>query len=229
MHTVSGPDTRFAEVADRAATTEIRPEFEISPAPSPSRLAPHACTLTAVAVAEGDQPGWESASGRFVLLHDPDGVDEWQGSYRAVIFARCEVEAEMLADPLVHEVAWSWTLEALAPLRASQAGGTVTVSTGNSFGMMADRRPDGLIEVRASWTPGLLDDPVIAATQTGTTSGATSGTATDTAPETATDANLGDDIDDHVRAWIDVLARLAGLPPLPPGVPTVTARRARGS
>ncbi len=216
MHTVSGPDTRFAEVADRAAATDIRPEFEISVAPSPSRLAPHACTLTASSVAADDEPGWQSASGRFVLLHDPDGVDEWQGCYRAVIFARCEVEAEMLADPLVHEVAWSWTLEALAPLRATQAGGTVTVSTGNSFGMMADRRPDGLIEVRASWTPGLDDDPMFSASASSDT-------------EDDTGSQRGDAIDDHVRAWIDVLARLAGLPPLPPGVPTVTARRARGS
>jgi len=149
-------------------------------------------------------------------LHDPDGVDEWQGCYRAVIFARCEVEAEMLADPLVHEVAWSWTLEALAPLRATQAGGTVTVSTGNSFGMMADRRPDGLIEVRASWTPGLDDDPMFSASASSDT-------------ENDSGSQRGDAIDDHVRAWIDVLARLAGLPPLPPGVPTVTARRARGS
>jgi hypothetical protein len=212
VHTVSSPDTRFAEIAEQAAAAQIRPEFEIAPAPSPSRLAPHACTLTATSVAPDDDAGWESASGRFVLLHDPDGVDEWQGSYRAVIFARCEVEAEMLADPLVHEVAWSWTMDALRPLQATQVGGTVTVSTGNSFGMMADRRPDGLIEVRASWTPGLSVDSSFA--------GST---------HEDDDANAGDRIQDHVHAWVDVLAQLAGLPPLPPGVPTVTARRARGS
>ena len=199
MHTISDPDTHFAEIADRAAAVEVRPEFEIKPAPSPSRLAPHACTLTAHAVAPDGEPGWESASGRFVLLHDPDGVDEWEGNYRAVIFARCDVEAEMLADPLVHEVAWSWTVDALEPLHTAQIGGTVTVSTGTSFGIMSDRPADGLIEVRASWTPLLEMD------------------------------TAGGDIQDHVSAWIDVLAQIAGLPPLPPGVPTVTARRARNT
>jgi hypothetical protein len=210
VHTVSDPDTRFAEIAESAASTQVRPEFEIAQAPSPSRLAPHACTLTAIAVAPDEAPGWESASGRFVLLHDPDGVEEWQGCFRAVIFARCEAEAEMLADPLVHEVAWSWTLDALRPLQATQVGGTVTVSTGNSFGMMADRRPDGLIEVRASWTPGLSTES--------------------NAHASAPDESAGNDsIQEHVGAWVDVLAQLAGLPPLPPGVPTVTARRARNS
>ncbi|HEV8024088.1 MAG TPA: DUF3000 family protein [Candidatus Nanopelagicales bacterium] len=210
MHTVSSPDTRFAEIAERAAAAQVRPEFEISSAPAPSRLAPHACTLTAASVAPDDQAGWESASGRFVLLHDPDGVDEWQGSFRAVIFARCEVEAEMLADPLVHEVAWSWTLDALASLHATNVGGTVTVSTGTSFGIMSDRRADGLIEVRASWTPGLL------------------AIATDS-PTDNDSLGADDDVQDHVRAWIDVLSQLAGLPPQPLGVPTVTARRARQS
>ena len=201
MHTVSGPDVDFAAVADRAAECEVRPEFEISTAPSPSRLAPHACALTAQAASGPADSSWESASGRFVLLHDPDGVDEWEGTFRAVIFARCDVESEMLADPLVHEVAWSWTTDALEPLHTAQIGGTVTVSTGTSFGTMSERRPDGLIEVRASWTPAPNDHG----------------------------AELADDIGDHVRAWIDVLARLAGLPPLPPGVASVGSRRARAT
>lgn len=149
----------------------------------------------------GDEASWASATGRFVLLHDPDGVEEWEGTFRAVIFARCDVEPEMLADPLVHEVAWSWTIDALEPLATAQEGGTVTVSTGTSFGTMSERAGDGLIEVRASWTP---------------------------VPDTD-GAGMQDDIQDHVRAWIDVLARLAGLPPLPPGVPMVSARRARGT
>lgn len=199
MHPVSDPDVNFAEIADRASACEVRPEFEVATAPSPSRLAPYACTLTAQAGQAPEDATWESASGRFVLLHDPDGVDEWEGTFRAVIFARCDVEAEMLVDPLVHEVAWSWTTDALEPLRTAQIGGTVTVSTGTSFGTMAERRPDGLIEVRASWTPALGPG----------------------------DRESADDIEDHVRAWIDILGRLAGLPPLPPGVSSVGARRAR--
>lgn len=201
MHTVSSPDLDFATIAERAAATDIRPEFEIQTAPSPSRLAPHAFTLSASGVGSDEDASWVSASGRFVLLHDPDGVEEWEGTFRAVIFARCDVESEMLSDPLVHEVAWSWATDALDALNTTQVGGTVTVSTGTSFGTMADRPGDGLIEVRASWTPMPQTDGI----------------------------GMADAIEDHVQAWIDVLARLAGLPPLPPGVPTVAARRARGT
>ena len=203
MHTVSGPTSDFAEVAQRAIDTPVRPEFDTEQAPSPQRLAPDAMTLVAhpVGAGGGNEPSnsWESASGRFVLLHDPDGVDEWEGSYRVVVFARCDVEAELLADPLIHEVAWSWVLDSLIDVGAEQLGGTVTVTSGTSFGTLTDRADDGLIEVRASWTP--------------------------TPPESG--LGLRGDISAHVNAWIDILAQVAGLPPLPPGVATVAARRAQ--
>ena len=172
----------------------IRPEFSIEQAPSPQRLAPHAFTLTADAVTEGSSASVgahvESASGRFVVLHDPDGVDEWEGNNRIVIFARCDVEPELLADPLIHEVAWSWVTEALDNHEVAQLGGTVTVSSGTSFGSMVERPGDGLVEIRASWTP------------------------------------LEDDLTIHLSLWIEILATLAGLPPVPAGVATVGGRRA---
>lgn len=203
MRSVSGPPSNFAEVAQRALDTIVRDEFLTEQAPSPQRLAPDAVTMTAHANGPGtsgaDGAAWETASGRFVLLHDPDGVDEWEGSYRVVIFARCDVEAELLADPLVHEVAWSWVRDALNAVQCAQLGGTVTVSSGTSFGTLRDRADDGLIEVRASWTPTPDESGV----------------------------SPSDDISDHVHAWIDVLAQLAGLPPVPAGVTSVAARRAR--
>ncbi len=143
----------------------IRPEFSIEQAPSPQRLAPQAFTLTADAVTDGSSASVgahvESASGRFVVLHDPDGVDEWEGNDRIVIFARCDVEPELLADPLIHEVAWSWVTEALDNHEVAQLGGTVTVSSGTSFGSMAERPGDGLVEIRASWTPSMMTSPII--------------------------------------------------------------------
>ena len=172
----------------------IRPEFSIEQAPSPQRLAPQSFTLTADAVTDGSSATVgahvESASGRFVVLHDPDGVDEWEGNDRIVIFARCDVEPELLADPLIHEVAWSWVTEALDNHEVAQLGGTVTVSSGTSFGSMAERPGDGLVESRASWTP------------------------------------LHDDLTVHLALWIEILATLAGLPPVPAGVATVGGRRA---
>lgn len=205
VHSVPATDAAFVTAAERLMAASIRPEFEIEQAPAPQRLAPHALTLVADAAETGtDSPVAalsESATGRFVLLHDPDGVDEWAGTFRVVVFARCDAEAEMLVDPLIHEVAWSWVTESLLDLTVAQVGGTVTISSGTSFGTMADRPGDGLVEVRASWTP----------------------LPTESQPDVA------ETMAEHLHAWIDILARLAGLPPLPAGVPNMAAHRIRSS
>ena len=194
MHSAPAPHEAFETRVQALLDVPIRPEFSIEQAPSPQRLAPHAFTLTADAVTDGSSASVgahvESASGRFVVLHDPDGVDEWEGNDRIVIFARCDVEPELLADPLIHEVAWSWVTEALDNHEVAQLGGTVTMSSGTSFGSMAERPGDGLVEIRASWTP------------------------------------LDDDLTVHLALWIEILATLAGLPPVPAGVATVGGRRA---
>ena len=161
MHSVPAPHEAFETRVQALLDVPTRPEFSIEQAPSPQRLAPHAFTLTADAVTDGSSASVgthvESASGRFVVLHDPDGVDEWEANDRIVIFARCDVEPELLADPLIHEVAWSWVTEALDNHEVAQLGGTVTV---------------------------------------------------------------------HLSLWIEILATLAGLPPVPAGVATVGGRRA---
>ena len=176
----------------------MRPDFELDEAPAPQRLAPSAVALTA----EMSDPESDLASGRFVLLHDPDGVDEWSGCFRAVVFVRATLEDDMADDPLLHDVGWSWVTESLASrgCRTTQLGGTVTRTSGRSFGTMADRPSDGFVEIRASWTP-------IEAPDTG---------------------EVLDDMGAHVSAWVDLMAQAAGLPPLPPGVAHVGARRRRG-
>jgi hypothetical protein len=203
VHSVPSSDAAFVAAAQRLAQASVRPEFEIEQAPAPQRLAPHALTFVADAVPMGGPLAdlSESATGRFVLLHDPDGVDEWAGTFRVVVFARCDVEPEILGDPLIHEVAWSWVTETLETLPAAQVGGTVTISAGTSFGTMAERPGDGLVEIRASWTPLPTEDG-------------------HDVPATITD---------HLDAWIEIVARLAGLPPLPAGVPHMAAHRSRSS
>lgn len=191
----------------------VRPEFRVEQAPSPQRLAPRSFTLTAEAIEGAGSHAVgalsDSATGRFVILHDPDGVDEWEGTYRIVIFARCDVEPELLSDPLVHEVAWSWVTEALGDREIAQLGGTVTISSGSSFGTMAERPGDGLVEVRASWTPLL-------------------GPTSETQLDTSVQDTVGS-LTDHMGVWIDVLAKLAGLPPVPPGVSTLAGYRTQQS
>lgn len=210
MQSIFGPVSDFPAVAESALGTTVRTEFEIEETRSPKRLAPFALTLVAQASNLSDKG--DGVHGRFVVLHDPDGVDEWRGCYRVVVFARSDAEFELLNDPLVHEVAWSWVRDALEPLHCTYLGGTVTVSSGTSFGTMASRRDDGIIEVRASWTPEAHpSEPSVE-----DSAGSPQKTLADVMPE-------------HVRAWIDVLSHLAGLPPMPPGVASVAARRARST
>lgn len=193
---VTGADA-FALALEQVKAVDVRPEFELDEAPAPQRLAPSAVALTA----DMADPDSEAASGRFVLLHDPDGVEEWDGSFRAVVFVRAALESDLVDDPMLHDVGWSWVTEALTGrgCRATQLGGTVTRTSGRSFGTMAERPSDGFVEIRASWTPV-------------------------EAPDTR---EVLDDMSAHVSAWLDLMAQAAGLPPLPRGVSHVSARRRR--
>lgn len=194
MRSVPAAANPFTAALAQVTSVTPRPEFLLEEVPAPSRLAPFAVALTA----ELDDDHLD-ASGRFVLLHDPDGVSEWDGTFRAVIFARAELDQDMLADPVLHEVGWSWVTDTLAEqaARCTQLGGTVTRTAGRSFGSLSDRPDDGFVEVRASWTP--LEDPV-------------------------TRVPL-DSLAQHVQAWLDLLASMAGLTPLPSGVVHVRSPR----
>ena len=132
----------------------LRPEVVLDEAPAPQRLAPFAVAMTADVVVHGD----ELATGRFVVLHEPEGHETWEGAFRVVTFARASLDVEMAGDPLLTGVGWAWLLEALAEHSAAYhaQSGTVTRVTSESFGAMADRPATAEIEVRASWTP--LDD-----------------------------------------------------------------------
>jgi len=129
----------------------MRPEITCDEAPAPQRLAPFSVALTADVMVGDDEVG----SGRFVVLHDPDGHDAWEGTFRIVTFARAGLDVEMGADPLVTGVGWSWLMECLAAhqLEVVAASGTVTRVASESFGAMSDRPSSAEIEIRASWTP----------------------------------------------------------------------------
>lgn len=197
MRTITASADAFELALAQVKAVNVRPEFEIDEAPAPSRLAPSAVALT-VEMADPDDA---SASGRFVLLHDPDGVDEWDGSFRAVVFVRAALEADLVDDPMLHDVGWSWVTESLSGVgaHATQLGGTITRTSGRSFGTMIDRPSDGFVEIRASWTP-------VESEETGL---------------------VLDDMALHVSAWLALLAQAAGLPPLPQGVTHVGALRRR--
>jgi hypothetical protein len=191
----------FREAVESMHAARLRPEVFCEEMPAPQRIAPYAAALSADVTVDDTDLG----TGRIILLHDPAGNDAWDGTYRFVAYARAEIDLELITDPLLAAVGWSWLTEALDAHGASYlaASGTVTRVATDSFGGMADEGGSAQIEVRASWTPCL---PTTA--EPGTTL----------------------DIGAHVEAWGELLCTAAGLPPVPEGVTAMPSRRGqRGS
>lgn len=143
----------FAQALSELRGARLRPEVRVTEVPAPQRIAPYAVALTAeVATAGSDE---ELASGRFVLLHDPSAPEPWDGVWRAVTFARAELEPELSSDPMLGSVGWSWLVDSLEAhgLAYAAEAGTVTRVVSESFAGLSDRPASVEMEVRASWTP----------------------------------------------------------------------------
>jgi hypothetical protein len=143
------PEFRAGVESMRAA--RLRPEVFCEEMPAPQRIAPFAFALSADVTVDDTDIG----TGRIILLHDPDGNEAWAGTFRCVGYARAEIEVDMITDPMLAEVGWSWLTEALDAHGASYtaASGTVTRVATESFGTMAEDGGTAQIEIRASWTP----------------------------------------------------------------------------
>jgi len=130
---------------------KLRPEIFCEQMPAPQRIAPFASALSADVTIGGDDVG----TGRIVLLHDPSGNDAWGGTFRCVAYARAEIDPEMVTDPLLAGVGWSWLTEALEAHGAEYAepSGTVTRVASASFGAISAEETTAQVEIRASWTP----------------------------------------------------------------------------
>ena len=133
---------REAEQGTRVTLREIA---------APTRLAPYAFALSAEVIRDD----LDLASGRFIVLHDPDGNDAWDGTTRIAAFVSADVDDDMGADPLLAQVGWSWLLDALDAhgARHHATGGTVTRTSSSRFGAMVEEPDTSEIELRCSWTP----------------------------------------------------------------------------
>jgi Protein of unknown function (DUF3000) len=149
----AGTPDAFRRAAHDLLTASWRPELVVSEIPAPQRIAPFSAAISADVMSNGAEIG----SGRLVLLHDPAGNAAWQGTFRCVSFVRAEVDPEMVTDPLLARVGWSWLIDALAAHGADYVApsGTVTSVSSESFGGMAEEPARAEVEVRASWTPQL--------------------------------------------------------------------------
>ncbi|MBN2176073.1 MAG: DUF3000 domain-containing protein [Demequinaceae bacterium] len=139
----------FREVLRSLRRADVRGDVVLVEAPAPSRIAPYAVALDGEIIVDGNA----AASGRFVVLHDPDGQEAWNGTIRVVALVKAEVEPEVGTDELWGQVAWSWIDEALSDTPHEALGGTVTRVTNEAFGDLKERGRTVIVEMRISWTP----------------------------------------------------------------------------
>lgn len=148
---IDAPPAEFKVAVEQLKAASLRPEIVCEEMPAPQRIAPHSAALSADVVVSRE----EVAGGRLVLLYDPAGNDAWEGNFRCVAYVRSDIDPEMVTDPLLSAVGWSWLTEALESHAAQfiAPSGTVTRVAAESFGGMAGEAASAEIEVRASWSP----------------------------------------------------------------------------
>ena len=105
--------------------------------------------LAVDAVSADDQ---DLATGRFVVLHDPEGQPAWDGTFRVVTFVKAPMEPDVVTDDMFDDVAWAWLGDSLAECDATNLSGTVTRTASRSFAGLEDRELHTELEIRASWT-----------------------------------------------------------------------------
>lgn len=152
----SASPPEFVAAVDSMRQARLRPEVFCEEMPAPQRIAPHAFAMSADVTVDDE----DVATGRIILLHDPAGNDAWDGIFRCVSYVRAEIEPELITDPMLGAVGWSWLTEALDAhsARFAATAGTVTLVASESFGQMAEETGTAQVEIRASWTPDLGPD-----------------------------------------------------------------------
>jgi hypothetical protein len=182
----TGVPARFQAALDSLRSTDVRPEVELSEAPSPRRIAPYAVAADGLIPADSptDDEDWDhgykpEVRGKFVLLFDPEGQTAWESSFRVVAYVETELAEGESHDPTLKELAWSWVTTALEPYSALALSGTVSVITSRAFGDLNTGATPAKLEIRASWSP--------------------------TSPE----------VGPHLQVWAAIMAAGAGLDPHP--------------
>ncbi|HRN29951.1 MAG TPA: DUF3000 domain-containing protein [Terrimesophilobacter sp.] len=149
----------FAIALDELASAQFRPELVVTEIASPTTVAPFSRALAADVRPARHEVDSDFATGRFILLYDPEVPDAWQSPFRIVSYAQAPLETDIGVDPFLADVAWSWLMDALDARGAgySAASGTATKILSTGFGELAAQGDGAQIELRASWTPSGTD------------------------------------------------------------------------
>ncbi|MCB1280254.1 MAG: DUF3000 domain-containing protein [Salinibacterium sp.] len=158
--TGSGLPAVFAAAVESLQRAQSRAELRIAEIAAPVSLAPFSIALAADVTPARHSEDSDLATGRFILLYDPEAPDAWGGPFRVVCYAQAPLETDIGIDPFLAEVAWSWLIDALNARGAaySASSGTATKILSTGFGGLAEQGDGAQLELRASWTPS--DDSI---------------------------------------------------------------------
>ncbi|HEY2042703.1 MAG TPA: DUF3000 domain-containing protein [Jatrophihabitans sp.] len=145
----------FRSAVSSLLATRVRSEAHVERIRPPQRLAPWSFAVSIDIATASSEP----ATGRLVVLYDPDGAEAWDGELRLVAYAQADLSADMAGDPLLPAVGWSWLTEALESRSAAHTavGGTVTQTTSTRFGDVHGPSSTTQLELRGSWTATTAD------------------------------------------------------------------------
>ncbi len=158
MSSDGGVPEEFRTAVASLNSAIIRPEVTLEPIRAPQRLAPYSYALGAEVFVDPDAEAPE-ATGRLVLLHDPEGHEAWDGSLRLVSYLSASIEPEMATDPALSDASWTWLTDALEQAGAEYTalGGTVTKTASQRYGDLSGPEATNDLEMRASWTARTAD------------------------------------------------------------------------
>lgn len=145
----------FDAAVESIRAVDLRSDLVVAEIRPPAGLAPESFALSGDVRPTSHDADSDFGIGRFILLHDPSEPEAWRGAFRIVCFAQAPLEPEMVLDPVLSEVTWSWLMDALSDrgVRFDHPSGTATTINSRGFGEIADQGQGAQIELRASWTP----------------------------------------------------------------------------
>lgn len=160
--TIAPESGEFAEAAAQLRGARLRAELVSKEIPAPEKIAPQAVAFGAgirqggpISRSEHTEIDSAEGAGRLILLHNPEMVDDWEGTFRIVCYAQAPLEVEIGTDPFIADVTWSWLIDALDSRNAQYTAiaGTATKTLSTGYGTLADQGDGSQLELRASWTP----------------------------------------------------------------------------
>lgn len=164
---LNGTPEEFRTAVRALARARTRPEVTLARITPPRGLAPHAMSIAAEVgriqrrTLRTHEQTQSPTTGRFVMLYDPSRPEPWRGAFRIVSWFRAHMDLDIGRDELLTDVSWSWLTEALDNSGAlyTSEGGTASRTLEKGFGSLRETTDSVEIEVRASWTPLVDDDP----------------------------------------------------------------------